>query len=203
MTESVMERLIVEGEDRVLEEKPTMTPLARIVQIRTGGDVERCHGVRHTGSYSNAQHTWGALALLYVLWTEKFPWLSPYLMFHDVPEAWVGDIPAPVKRYSATVRDAVNSLESVILKRLNLPDPEKLEKDDRAKLKACDQLDLYLWAKEQEAGGNRHASCVVRELERFFAETPLPSPADALHHEAQYSNVVHSTDYLIKDITNA
>jgi len=145
----------------------------------------------------------GALALLYVLWPEKFPWLSPYLMFHDVPEAWVGDIPAPLKRYSATVRNEVNSLEEIILSRLKLPDPETLSPDDKQKLKACDQLDLYLWAREQETGGNLHASCVVRELERFFAETPLPEPAHALFLEAKHGNVAHSTDQLTKDITNA
>ena len=53
-----------------------MNTLERITAIRTGGGVERCHGVRHQGSYSNAAHTWGVLVLLQVLWPNDFPRLA-------------------------------------------------------------------------------------------------------------------------------
>src|SRR6185295_11629056 len=92
----------------------------RLVAIRTGGATERCHGIRHHGSYSVAQHTWGVLCLLYVLWPEDFARLAPAVMFHDVPEAWVGDIPAPTKKYNSSVKRACDEMEAFIFERLAL-----------------------------------------------------------------------------------
>ena len=71
---------------------------------------------------------------------------------------------------------------------------------DKAKLKACDHLELYLWACEQVYGGNKHADCVRRELERFFKETPLHWKAHALFEEIKAGNVEYATDNLIKEI---
>ncbi len=179
------------------------TLLERVIAIRTGGGVERCHGILHRGGYNVAAHTWGVLALLYTLWPEDFKRLAASVMFHDVPEAWAGDIPAPIKRYSPQVKNACDDLESEILIRLGLPNCDDLLALDRAKIKACDYLELYLWAREEMAAGNTHASCVARELERYFVETPLPPAARALYEEAKTGSVEHKTDGLIKDILNA
>lgn len=178
-----------------------MTPLQRLIAIRTGGEVERCHSVRHQGSYRVDSHTWGVLVLLYVLWPGDFGRLSPCVLFHDVPEAWVGDIPAPVKRYNGAVKEAIFKMEGRIMKMLRLPWDEELVAEDRAKIKACDQLELYLWACEQVHGGNAHAACCKRELETFFAETPPPGPAYQLFLEINNGgSVEHATDSLIREI---
>lgn len=180
-----------------------MTPYERLIAIRTGGSTERCHGVMHQGSYSVAAHTWGVLALLYVLWPDDWARIGPAAMFHDVPEAWVGDIPAPTKRYSAAVKVACNHMEALIFARLRLPADSALPPADAAKLKACDQLELYCWAKEQVYGGNGHAACVLRELDRFFLETPLPPEADALYQVLKNGPTCeHHTDGLIREINN-
>lgn len=181
-----------------------MTPLERIIAIRTGGDTERCHGVRHQGSYSVAHHTWGVLALLYVLWPDDFPRLAAAALFHDVPEAWVGDIPAPTKKYNSAVKTACDDMERRIFARLNLPFDADLPTEDAAKVYSCDKLDLYLWAKEQVYSGNGHAACVVRELERFFEEKPLWGRAQTLYHEIRKGavSVEHHTDGLIKELNN-
>lgn len=172
----------------------------RVVSIRTGGATERCHGIRHQGSYSVSQHTWGAMALLYVLWPEDFARLSPVMMFHDVPEAWVGDIPAPTKRYSKAVKEACDRLEIKIFRRLKLPHDLGLSDADKAKLKACDRLELYAWANEQVTGGNSHASCVMRELDEFFRQDPLPEPALDMWRYMKEYQMRHDTDGLIQEI---
>jgi 5'-deoxynucleotidase YfbR-like HD superfamily hydrolase len=177
-----------------------MDTLERVIALRTGGATERAHGVLHRGSYNVAAHTWGVLALLYVLWPEDYARLAAVVTFHDVPEAWVGDIPAPTKRYSHQVKVACDYLESAILERLDLPNVESLPKEDKVKVEACDRLELYLWAREEQAGGNVHARCVMRELDRFFAETPLPLTAHNLLFEIRSGSVEHKTDGWIKEL---
>lgn len=176
--------------------------LDRIVAIRTGGATERCHGITHHGSYSVAAHTWGVLCLLFVLWPEDFARLAPRVMFHDVPEGWIGDVPAPTKRFSPAVKEAIDSMETRVFEILGLPhDSHGLSAEDLAKTKACDHLELYLWAAEQICGGNRHASCIMRELESYFdGPTPLPPTAHDLYMRIRRGRVEHRTDGLIREI---
>lgn len=160
-----------------------LTKFERLMEIRTGGSVERCHGIVHQGSYSNAMHSWGVSMLMLLLWPQDFARLAVYCLTHDVPEAWVGDIPAPTKRYCGSLKIEVGVMESRLLRRLELPDPEDLSLEDKRKLKACDILELYIWAKEQLCAGNWHADCIRRELERFVEEEPLLEPAQKLYEE--------------------
>lgn len=162
-----------------------MTILERIRRIRLGGAVERCHTVRHVGSYSVAAHTWGVLVLLYVLWPEDFARLSPYVLFHDVPEGWVGDVPANVKADNLLVKSEFSNMESNILASLNLPDEAMLSNEDKAKLKACDHLELYFWVDEQSKLGNMYAVAVSNTLKGFFRKRALPAPADQLYKDLQ------------------
>lgn len=178
-----------------------MTLFERLVAIRTGGGVERCHGIRHQGSYSNAAHSWGVAMLMYLLWPQDFARLAIYCLVHDVPEAWVGDIPATTKKFSLQIKTACEELDAAILTRLALPNDADLSPEDQAKLKACDHLELYLWAKEQVYGGNRHASCICREVEGFFRRSPLPEPAQALYEEVRCKIIEHATDDLIRELT--
>ena len=180
--------------------------LRRVVDIRTGGDVKRCHGIRYDGSYTVAQHTWGALVLLLVLFPEYYDRLSRYLLCHDVPEAWIGDVPAPTKRFSRAVKTACDEMEEKIFRRLEMPYDGDLSAEDQRVLKACDHLELYLWAQEQIYGGNRHATCVARELESYFDESSLLEPAQSLYQTTrdfgQDGAIEHSTDALIRELNN-
>lgn len=157
-----------------------MNLLDRVMAVRTGGTVQRCHGIRHQGSYSVAEHTWGVLALLWLLYPDDYARLSPTVLFHDVPEAWVGDIPASTKKWDLVVKSAISAMETKIMHWLDLPDEHDLSADDHAKLKACDTLDLYLWVMEEVCGGNRHALCIARELDKFYETMSMPEPAGKL-----------------------
>jgi len=179
--------------------------IRRVSDIRTGGDVERCHGIRHQTSYSVAKHTWGALALLYILFPEYYARLSPYLLFHDVAEAWVGDIPAPTKRFSSQVRDACETMERRVHELLEIPFDGDLAPEDQRVLKACDHLELYLWACEEQDAGNAHARCIADELTSYFRERPLAVPAQEIFEyidQGGYHLMRHSTSGLIREINN-
>lgn len=176
-----------------------MNLLERIVKLRTGGTVERCHGIVHQGSYSVATHTWGVLVLLYVLYPEDYARLSPAVLFHDVPEAWVGDIPASTKKYAPAVKSECDRMEREIFAWLEVPADCNLASEDKAKVKACDTLELYIWAAEQVYGGNRHAACLMRELDAFYETMPLPGLAKKLRELVRYGgSVEHATDGVIR-----
>lgn len=172
----------------------------RLIRIRTGGGVERCHGVRHQGSYRVDSHSWGVAMLMLVIWPDDFPRLAIYCLSHDVPEAWVGDIPAPTKKYCPEIKIPVNRMERGIFNLLSLPVDDDLAPLDKRKLRACDTPELYLWAKEQVHGGNLHASCVCRELEGFYETEPLLPEAQALFLEIKAGSVEHATDGLIREL---
>jgi 5'-deoxynucleotidase YfbR-like HD superfamily hydrolase len=159
--------------------------LFRIVQTRAGGAVERCHGVTHIGEYSNAKHSWGVAMLMWELWPGDFPRLAAHCLAHDVPEAWVGDIPAATKRYIPGLSKTLATLENRILEELWLPTEAEMDPLDRQKLKCCDSLELYIWCAEQMTMGNMLALDVFEQLDIFFEQRPLLSEAEKLRREIE------------------
>lgn len=155
----------------------------KIIQSRAGGRVERCHSIPHQSGYSVAAHSWGVAMLMHYLWPEDFPRLALQCLSHDVPEAWVGDVPAPTMRYVPGLREALGHLEGDLNRSLGLPGEDELDPEDLAKLKACDRLEFYLWCRDQLAMGNRFAQEACCEIERYFEETPLPARAQALYED--------------------
>lgn len=151
-----------------------------VIQSRCGGAVERCHGIRHQGSYSNAAHSWGVAMLMWYLWPEDFPRLGIYCLTHDVPEAWVGDVPAPTCRYVPDLKPNLAKLEDELNRSMGLPPEGELGELDHAKLKACDRLEFYLWCREQLTMGNQMAQEGLTEIRRYFREVPLPERAEHL-----------------------
>jgi len=152
-----------------------------IVQSRAGGKVERCHGIQHHGTYSNASHQWGVAMLMHYLWPDDFPRLALACLSHDVPEAWFGDIPAPTCRYAPGLKELLNAAEGRLNKSLLLPAEDELAKEDYAKLKCCDRLEFWLWCCEQELSGNLFAQEGKKEVERYFKEVPLLPEAQELY----------------------
>jgi len=130
---------------------------------RGGGAVQRCHGTRHTGSYSNAEHSWGVAMLIWHLFPDQFRRMAIFALCHDVPECLVGDMPSTAKESSA-----VNPTEDAILEEFGLPKLCMLGPKEHAILKVCDRLELYLWAKEQLAQGNAFAQEFLDNLNETF-----------------------------------
>lgn len=157
-----------------------LTDMARnIIQARSGGRVERCHGLFHVGSYSNATHQWGVAMLMWYIWPEDFPRLAIHCLTHDVPEAWVGDIPAPTGRYVPGLSTSLKAIETALNHKIGLPGEHDLNEEDFAKLKACDRLEFWLWSMEQvHLLGNKFAAEGLEEIERYFTEVKLPERAD-------------------------
>lgn len=138
--------------------------------------------------------------LLMQLWPEHAAVLLPHAIAHDVPEGWVGDIPMPTKRFSKDVKNAVIAMETEIFRRLELPSEHDIPEHLYHIFKSADQLELWLWCKEQVSFGNMHVECVIRELETYWTEKPLAHPGPQLVEYYRTRPVVHSTDALIREI---
>lgn len=157
-----------------------------ILQARAGGAVQRCHTVRHQGSYSNAEHSWGVAMLLLQLYPDQWHLLK-YALVHDIPEAVTGDVPATVKKNAVDEHD----FDDFILEQWGLPQLNELIDRDRHILKSCDKLELWLWATEQLAAGNFFINEVIENLERWFKEPGYLHPtALAFWKEARLHQVI-------------
>ena len=173
-----------------------------IIQSRAGGASERCHGIRHLGSYNNAAHSWGVAMLMWHIWPEHFQRLSIYCITHDVPEAWSGDIPAPTMRYLPGLKGSLEHFDSALSRGCGCPPESDLTGDDYAMLKACDRLEFWLWCREQAALGNMFAGEGQREIERYFTEVPLPSKAQEVYEALCARTVVPVQAGIMKDIAD-
>ncbi len=158
-----------------------LTLFERVRLARMGGAVERCHTIPHAPGYTNAAHSWGVAMLVLQLWPEDFPRLAGHCICHDVPEGWVGDIPAHTKARLLDLKYQLEKLEDQVFSRLQLPSENDLREEDREKLKAADYLELWLWADEAERIGNHYAAEIRHKLDSWLATRRLPEPAWELY----------------------
>lgn len=160
---------------------PSLTQ--RVIDARCGGAVQRSHGLRHVGEYTVASHSWGVAMLMLQIWPEDFPRLAAACLVHDVAEAWVGDIPAPVGKYVPGLKEGLERFERRLEQRLGLPEHTSLPEEDQRKVKICDCLEFYLWCREQIWLGNRFAHEPLVEVERYLDGMEMPPPAQALYDD--------------------
>jgi len=139
----------------------------RVRIIREAGAVERCHVWPKTQPYRNGQHSWGVCVLLRLLWPDD-QHLLDFALFHDVPELITGDVPSPaIGRLG--IQEPLKREDRRIMSALRLPDEHALGPDDWAKLRAADSLDLWLWAWDEEAMGNKAAGVLRDQMDASFS----------------------------------
>jgi len=171
-----------------------------IIGSRSGGKVERCHAIPHLGSYSNAAHSWGVAMLMAILWPDDFPRLAYACLVHDIPESWIGDIPAPVMRHIPGLKEQLEVVEEKLMERLNLPSFNGMSPEDHAKFKACDWLEFYLWCRDQAALGNQNAEEGQKEIELYINKMGLPEPAQQVYEKLRDTHIVGSQSGVMRTI---
>lgn len=150
-----------------------------ILCLREAFRVERCHTIPHHGSYTNGQHTCDALALLFALHPDPSPRLVKALLFHDVPERWTGDVPAPAKWTPENISPLLGAMESRCLEALGVPSGSGLDDEEAAWFYAVDKLEMILWCHDQVAMGNMSALPAIEVLTKRALENPK-TPAAVL-----------------------
>lgn len=180
----------IHDEEREAEElnRAAARPLlTRIAATREAGTVRRCHIVPHHGQYNIAQHSYGAASLLLLLHPCPSRELVKAVLWHDVGERWLGDMPAPAKWDNPELGRVYEEAEQKLLERLGLA--QKLTDEELNWLKAVDTLDLWLWCREEEALGNEAVTAMRRACEAVTEkrglEGSLPEPVRAFYVAAK------------------
>lgn len=127
------------------------TSAERVIYARQAGAVRRCHTTRHLGTYDVAQHSYNMAMMLRILRPDAPPCLIWAVLKHDQPERLTGDSPAPAKWMGYLTPD-YETVETAILEGVGLDHPP-LSAEDEKWLKGLDLLELYVFAREQQAMG--------------------------------------------------
>tara|TARA_R110000751_G_scaffold220032_2_gene322689 strand:+ start:3569 stop:4105 length:537 start_codon:yes stop_codon:yes gene_type:complete len=130
--------------------------LARKLHKRLqGGHVSRYHTRPEVGNNQNvASHSWRALVILTTLWPDISREAVLWLIYHDVAEAELGDLPATTKWNYPEIAKLYKKAEEKYEERLELPLNRKLTKEEQRKVKICDMLELVFHCKRQTQMGN-------------------------------------------------
>lgn len=132
----------------------------RLKILRVAARVIRCHTTPTIHRQSVGEHTFGALNILYTISHAPSPQLVRALLWHDVPEAITGDIPAPAKRYSSKFQEALGEAETAIIKEYDLHG--ELTETERQTLFYCDLMELAMFSAEEADFGNAAAPVLMR-----------------------------------------
>lgn len=151
-----------------------MNPVERIIKMRECSHVERCHTLPHVGSYTDGQHSHDMVSLYLVLCPKPSLEVVKAIHVHDYGERWVGDLPAPTKWAEPEIGRILQRLEAGCISRLGFE--TTLTTTEMEWLKALDGLEVFLWAQDQVAMGNRNAQNVIDNINLNFKTAKLPQP---------------------------
>lgn len=148
--------------------------IKQIRMLREGGNVKRCHALYHNDpGYTDGKHSFDAVSMLLVLHPDPHMDLVKYMLWHDMGERYVGDLPASAKWASPELRACYEILEKTVLKS-KLPAIiaawDRLSADDRTWVAALDMLEFRMWCEDQIAAGNNHVHQAHRSIRRALNE---------------------------------
>lgn len=142
----------------------------RLRMLREAGDLKRMHTISTQRDHRIGQHVYGAMCIAVELCRINLMDPGPVLLtllYHDAPERSTGDIPAPTKRASPAISNALELMENQffdeygllepydILRMQNIPHPGIMEIEE-AIVKAADVLDLMQMCIHERMLGNRN-----------------------------------------------
>lgn len=149
-----------------------MNIVDKILALREGGQTQRCHTMQSVGPYNVAVHSFNALNLLLLLYpTIPSIHLIRAVLWHDIPERWTGDVPAPAKWHSPELKKILDELEMKVIKKLGIEECfENLTPEENKWLHGVDLLELYLFVLEQLEVGNKFVIPMKRRILSLFNE---------------------------------
>lgn len=150
------------------------TTIAKIKAMREGGETERVHTLPHHGSYSVGKHSFDALSLLLLLHDNPSVDLIKAVLWHDIAERWIGDMPAPAKWANPRLNFEYEQAEVVINEKIGLGALYlNLNEDDRTWLDEVDRLEVMLWALDQLQLGNSNVAHFPAVIFDYFDAKPF------------------------------
>jgi 5'-deoxynucleotidase YfbR-like HD superfamily hydrolase len=147
--------------------------LKKLHQRLQGGHVVRYHTRPDVGNtQTNATHSWRAMVILTTLWPDIRKKAVVWLLYHDVAEAELGDLPATVKWKYEDIATAYKKREREYEKKLQLPYAfEELSQEEQNKVRMADMLELVFHCKRQMQLGNTLAEPIyLKGREYLFSK---------------------------------
>jgi 5'-deoxynucleotidase YfbR-like HD superfamily hydrolase len=99
------------------------------------------------------------------------------VLFHDLHERWIGDLPGHLGFTSPGYYAAKRKAEETTNKRFDLAGPDLVGEEARW-LSALDKIEFYMWCHDQLNFGNDHVSEALESTERWIEDNRarLPEP---------------------------
>jgi 5'-deoxynucleotidase YfbR-like HD superfamily hydrolase len=143
------------------QEDPTMNDdvsydlrdLRRFEMLRNAARTRRCHTQMVLHQQTVGEHTFSALAILDLVAPDCRMEVWRALLYHDMPEAFTGDVPAPAKWENFELENALRTVEARIFKELGLE--FKLSAEEKKLVKFADVMDLVWFTIEEVQMGNQ------------------------------------------------
>lgn len=132
----------------------TPKSVEKLLLVRKGHSVKRCHTEPIIGNYFVGQHSAGVAALLLAFTNgEASSELLTAALYHDVPECVLGDLPAPTRWYNTPeTQHALDLAENRFIKAHGLY--VQLDSEEKELLYVADKMELMFFCKEQRGMGN-------------------------------------------------
>ena len=145
-----------------------IVPTDQLHAILRGGGVTRFHTETMIKEQDVAQHTWRVMAVLHSLCSDRvFSDMCKSVMYHDVAEGYMGDIPAPIKRM---LGEPVKEMEKEIEKNMGIPSPLRELGPSYDLLKLADYLECMITIVEEREMGNRTLDHIFDKLSEYIEE---------------------------------
>lgn len=160
------------GQEEQVKRPPSK--ITQLMSMRESGYVRRVHTQRWVGEYNLAMHGWQCVTLLLRLHPSPSMELVKVLLWHDVPERFLGDLPAPALWGDTELATAYERLDRQVLDFLGIPNWGDLSPEDKLWFGAIDKIELYMSVSEQLMIGNNHVTPMQLALKEWFSDNPIP-----------------------------
>lgn len=160
----------------------------QIFDPRRAGLVSRYHAQIHLSNQSVGEHTWQVLRILTTVWPQVPAHIMTYVVYHDVAEGVVGDVPYPTKLADLRIKHLMDKAEDQAVDDMALhwgtPPIPKLNVEQKAIVKACELVEMWEYSLHEQNLGNKYAVLVANRL--------LPRIKDTQFGDTELSKRFHA-----------
>lgn len=156
-------------------------PIVEAHLYRDAADTLRYHTQRTLRSQTVGAHSFNMLMLIQLVAPDSRKEVLQAIMFHDLPEKFTGDMPAPIKRASPALKVLMDELEMDLAP---LYRDFNLTPEEHALVKWVDLMELAMFGLEELKMGNRYAEEVAQNgIQWLIAVKPPNEKASVLLRE--------------------
>jgi 5'-deoxynucleotidase YfbR-like HD superfamily hydrolase len=130
------------------------------------GRVLRYHTWPTISQETIAEHSWGVA----MIWLQLFrkctsssmvAVILQWILRHDAPELWSGDLPFPVKQRHPPLKTALEPVEAEGMDALGLAQQPEMTDKERDCVKIADLLQMMVFGLHELRLGNKYAQCIA------------------------------------------